>query len=106
MKNRKPAWSLLGLGSSLCFVGIASALPQTQSLPEANAEQTAFFESKIRPVLAENCQSCHGKTSQNGELRLDTAAGILKGGSSGEKILTSDPSQSILVKAVHQTGSL
>ena len=102
----RPRLSSLGLCASLCLVCIASALPQTQSLPEANAEQTAFFETKIRPVLAENCQSCHGKTSQNGELRLDTAAGILKGGSSGEKIISTDPAQSILVKAVHQSGSL
>lgn len=65
-----------------------------------------FFESKVRPVLAENCFSCHGSNSQNAGLRLDTAAGILKGGSSGPVITTGDPSKSLLLIAIHQTGAL
>jgi hypothetical protein len=105
-KFRMPKWSIVGFLGSVGMVGLAGAIPQTQQLPEATPDQAVFFEAKVRPVLAENCYPCHGATSQNGELRLDTAAGILKGGSSGEKIITSDPTQSILVKAVHQSGSL
>ena len=113
MKNRtaerkiqRPNWSFACFVGSLGIVGIAGAIPQAQQMPEATPDQAAFFEAKVRPVLAENCFTCHGATSQNGELRLDTAAGIVKGGSSGEKIITADPTQSILVKAVHQSGSL
>ncbi len=43
-----------------------------------------FFETKIRPVLAENCYSCHSAAAKKikGNLRLDTREGILKGGES------------------------
>src|SRR3954466_2182784 len=43
-----------------------------------------FFETKIRPVLAENCFSCHGPEKQKGGLRLDRKADMLGGGDSGE----------------------
>ena len=105
-KFRRPSWSTVGFVGSLGLVGIASAIPQVKQLPEATPDQAAFFEAKVRPVLVDNCVQCHGKTSQNGELRLDIAAGIAKGGASGEPIVTADPANSIFVKAVHQSGSL
>src|SRR4051812_4918750 len=37
--------------------------------PDPKAE--TFFETKVRPVLAENCFKCHGDTKQKGGLRLD-----------------------------------
>lgn len=104
--KRRPRWSAASVAVSLGLFGVAIGFPQAQQLPEPTPDQATFFETKVRPVLVDNCQACHGKSSQNGELRLDTAAGILKGGSSGEKIVTADPAQSILLKAVHQTGSL
>ncbi len=43
-----------------------------------------FFESKIRPVLAENCYSCHSAEAKKlkANFRLDTREGLLKGGES------------------------
>jgi hypothetical protein len=41
-----------------------------------------FFETKIRPVLAKNCYSCHTSAALGG-LRLDSKAAIEKGGKSG-----------------------
>ena len=49
---------------------------------EPTAEQAKFFENKIRPILVENCHRCHGEKKQNGQLRLDTAAGLFAGGES------------------------
>ena len=104
--KKRPQLPAASVAVGLSIFGVAVAIPQAQQLPELTPDQATFFETKIRPVLVENCQACHGKSSQNGELRLDTAAGILKGGSSGEKIVTSDTTKSILLKAVRQTGSL
>jgi cytochrome c5 len=42
-----------------------------------------FFEQRVRPVLAEHCDECHGETKQKGALRLDSRAGWAKGGESG-----------------------
>ena len=52
---------------------------------QITAEQTEFFEKKIRPVLAEKCYGCHGPESKPpaGGLRIHTRDGVRKGGDSG-----------------------
>jgi hypothetical protein len=65
-------------------------------------EQIEFFENKIRPVFAERCYSCHSEKAEKlkGGLRLDTAEGVLKGGTSGPVIVAGEPDASLLIKAV------
>ena len=91
---------------SLGMAGVAFSLPMNIQLPQATADQTVFFETKIRPVLVENCRSCHGVTTQSGGLRLDSASGVLKGGTSGPVLEPNDPEKSRLILAIHQTGTL
>ena len=45
----------------------------------------ADFQREVQPILAEHCAHCHGADAKarKGKLRLDTAEGALKGGSSG-----------------------
>ncbi len=66
------------------------------------ADSAEFFETKIRPVLASNCYSCH-QDSKLGGLRLDSRDAMLKGGNSGAALLPGDPDKSLLIKAVRQT---
>ena len=64
-------------------------------------DQLAFFEKNVRPLLAEKCYACHSaKTMAMGELRLDSKAAVLRGGSRGAAIVPSDPDASLLVKAI------
>ncbi len=65
-----------------------------------DADKVAFFESKIRPVLIENCLKCHGETKANGKLRLDSKSGVLKGGVSGPAIVVGKAKDSLLIKAI------
>ena len=44
----------------------------------AFAQNTDFFEKKIRPVLATKCYGCHGTEKQFGSLRLDSRDRILR----------------------------
>ncbi len=60
----------------------------------------AFFEAKIRPVLVEHCLKCHSETKQRGKLRLDTKAGVLAGGESGQIVVPGKADKSLLVKAL------
>src|SRR5579885_3371663 len=69
-------------------------------------QQAEFFERRVRPVLAENCFSCHGPKKQMGGLRLDSRSAILKGGDSGPAVLPGDPEKSLLVRAVRRSGDL
>ena len=66
------------------------------------ADQTKFFETKIRPVLVRECYSCHSTRSQvKGGLWLDTKLGVLSGGDSGPAIVPGDLDESPLWSAIN-----
>src|ERR1700733_12399451 len=73
----------------------------------ATDEKQAFFETKIRPVLAAECYECHGATKQKAGLRLDYRDGILEGGDSGAALVAGDPEKSLLFQSItHQDKDL
>ena len=61
---------------------LASPAERSRAEPPT-PEQVRFFETRIRPLLAEQCYRCHGPKKQWADLRLDSRDGILKGGESG-----------------------
>lgn len=74
-------------------------------IANAGAEELAFFESKIRPVLVEKCLSCHSVEAQakgklKGGLLLDSRSGVLQGGDTGKAIVVGKPEGSLLIKAL------
>jgi len=73
---------------------------RAQTDPAASPE---FFESKIRPILANNCFGCHTNTAMGG-LRLDSGEAILKGGKRGAAVIVGDPEKSTLIQAVKHLG--
>ena len=69
--------------------------------PIASAtEEVEFFEKRIRPLLIEHCQECHGADKQKGSLRLDHQAGWKKGGDSGPALIPGKAAESLLWKVV------
>jgi len=81
------------------FLGLVWA-PLAAQPPDA-----AFFESKIRPVLAAKCYACHSANlkSPMGGFVLDTKAGLLKGGSTGPVLVPGKPAESRLLQALRYT---
>ncbi len=70
-----------------------------------SSDQIEFFETKIRPLLANNCFACHSqKAKSNGKLKaglfLDSYNGLINGGDSGSIISPGKPDQSRIVEAV------
>lgn len=63
-------------------------------------ENIAFFEERIRPVLAGICYECH-TDKEKGGLRLDSRAAILRGGDTGRAVRTGNPEASLLIEALH-----
>jgi hypothetical protein len=61
-----------------------------------------FFESKIRPILVEKCYSCHSSRAPRpkGGLRLDSRAGVRRGGESGPPFDSKNVNESLLIKAL------
>lgn len=68
-------------------------------------EELAFFESKIRPVLVNNCYECHSVDSKEvgGNLLLDSRIGIVRGGDTEPPIIPGDPASSLFMRAIRHT---
>ncbi len=70
------------------------------SAAEPPAEVREFFETKIRPVLVEQCYQCHGPDEAAGKLRLDSRQGWMRGGQRGPAIVPGDPAASLLLTMI------
>ena len=81
------------------------ALMAAVAWPVLSQSKEDFFETKVRPILATECFSCH-TDSQLGGLRLDSLEAMLKGGKSGPAIVPGDPEKSLIMIAVRQSGAL
>jgi len=69
---------------------------------DPTAEQAEFFETTIRPLLADNCYQCHSAQTAApfGGLRLDSREGLLAGGDTGPALVPGDAGASALVQRV------
>ena len=86
-------------------VGFASGA-EDQAAKHSGVE---FFERRIRPVLIKHCYACHSAKAKKpkGGLRLDTVAGIRRGGESGvlfDGKSAKKPDASRLIRAVSYGG--
>ena len=72
----------------------------------AQTPDFTFFESNIRPVLAERCYACHSSKlpAPMGGLRLDTKDGMLQGGALGPAIVPGKPAESLLLQALRYSN--
>src|SRR5436309_2517927 len=93
--------AFLGLGSILLFV-----LPALGQEKTAETAAIKFFETNVRPVLANRCYECHGPEMQKGKLRVDSLAALLQGGRSGPAILAGKPDESLMIQAIRHGETL
>ncbi len=93
--------SLFAALTATLLPGTARAAP-----PQAKPADVKFFETRIRPILAEKCYSCHGPKKQRAALRLDTAEGVKNGGDSGRPLIVAGkPGEGLLLRAIrHAEG--
>jgi mono/diheme cytochrome c family protein len=97
---------LLTLGT-LALGGVAGMAEDKAAVNDMpTPEQVEFFETKVRPVLHDNCFACHNDKSQQGGIRLDSMAAMLKGNSGGPTIIPGDPDKSPLIHVVHYDGKV
>ncbi len=85
-------------GLAALFVAGGLARSEGTTLTEAQRE---FFESRIRPILAQECYECHSEaTKAKGGLLLDSRGGWQKGGESGAAIESGRPEVSLLLLSI------
>ncbi|MCB1065569.1 MAG: PSD1 domain-containing protein [Verrucomicrobiae bacterium] len=84
---------LIALLSGACVCSVAAA---------SEAEDRAFFESKIRPILVTHCYECHSQDAEKigGKLLLDTPDAFRKGGESGPPMVSGNPDESLIVQSL------
>src|ERR1051326_3334102 len=85
---------------------LATALIRLQGA-EPPAEQIEFFESKVRPIFADHCYTCHSEKAEKlkGGPLVDSAEAILKGGDTAPAVVPGDVEGSLLIKAVRYTDA-
>lgn len=92
-----------------CFVTVATfglfALVARAAVPSAG--DLAHFESRVRPLLAEHCYSCHSARAEKlkGGLSVDSLAGLLRGGELGPAIVPGDAGKSLMIRAVRHSDA-
>lgn len=86
---------------------VACIAPSLHAAPLTDA-QREFFESRIRPILAQECYECHSEaTKAKGGLLLDSREGWRKGGDSGPVIEPGNPAASLLLRSIrHEIDDL
>ncbi|MEX0585808.1 MAG: DUF1553 domain-containing protein [Pirellulales bacterium] len=68
-----------------------------------------LFEKKIRPVLVAKCYECHSAAAEKdgklkGAFKLDSAAGLRRGGETGPALVSGKPDDSLLIEALKHEG--
>ena len=94
---------------SVAFLVLSTSLLVADEKP--NPASFDFFEVSIRPVLVDQCYSCHSveaekKKKLRGGLYLDSRSGVHKGGDSGSAVVLGKPQESLIVKALLGKGDL
>ena len=86
--QRPIPWLRFVLGGLLALVG---------GLMPFNRLWADDYEAVLKPLLRERCVSCHGALQQKAGLRLDTVAGMLRGGKHGPVLVVGKAEQSVMV---------
>ena len=97
------AMKLLMLATLLGGLSAAAQAAEPVKLTRAESD---FFETRVRPVLVENCYKCHSQGAEKikGGLVLDSRDGVLKGGDTGPAVVPGNLEKSLLIKAVRYTN--
>ncbi len=82
---------------ALFVMPVAAADP----VPKFTAEQVAFYEKDVKPLLVKHCFKCHGEGEKiKGGLSLATRAGAMAGGETGPIVDFKTPEKSPLLLAI------
>ena len=73
---------------------------------EPTAAEIEHFEKQVRPILVSRCYDCHSEESVESNLRVDSLAGLLRGGKRGAAIVPGKPEKSLMIFAINHATQL
>lgn len=90
--------TLAGTGlAMLARPALAHSVMQAVGLEAVpQAENRSFYAMRVAPLFETRCAACHGEKRQKSDLRLDSFAGLLRGGKHGAVIRPGDAKNSEL----------
>ena len=99
-------WIVVSMAIVSVQAAIVPQLVADQPAQSISPDQERFFESEIRPLLADACIGCHGAKKAESGLRTDSRAALLAGGASGPAIQLDEKSASLLLEVVSYEGDI
>ncbi len=96
---------------ALVAVLVAPSVALAADPAPLDAKKVEFFETKIRPVLVEQCYKCHSEEAVKdkklkGGLKLDTKAALLAGGETGAALVPGKVDKGTLLQSMKYTDEL
>jgi cytochrome c551/c552 len=82
------------------------ALAQQPAPPRFSREDIVFFEEKVRPLLHNQCLTCHSREKKTSGLSLESRAETLAGGNRGPAAEPGKPDHSRLLQVLTFTGDV
>jgi uncharacterized membrane protein len=80
---------------------LLAPVKKTESGPPVAFDQALVFDHVIQPILEAKCVSCHNSSKAKGELVMETAASLLRGGKNGLLWDTTAKQYGLLLQRVH-----
>ncbi len=100
--NVKSAFAITTvLGITACAF---AADVDTSKLPAASTKTGVTYATDIKPIFDASCIKCHGEQKPKAKLRLDSLAGVVKGGEDGKVIEPGNSAKSMLVLNIAHLG--
>ena len=80
---------------------------ESVAAPKFSADDLAFFEKEVRPLLAERCYECHSADAEDieGGLRVDSRTHMIEGGDTGPAIVPHNVDKSLLIESIQYGGT-
>jgi len=90
---------VVGVAAALCLAAANPAAGSEPSPKSPSTDAVKFFEQRVRPVLVQRCEGCHGARMPRSGLRVDSIEALRKGGEHGPA-LSEKPDDSLLLKVI------
>ncbi len=91
--------------TTLATAGTPAPMPAKPVVMQATGKETISFARDIAPVLAANCNGCHGTNRPRENFSVNTFESLLKGGDAGVNILPGKPGESLIIKKLKGTAA-
>lgn len=78
----------------------SAALVLLASLVSVSAQEKVTFQDHVLPLVENHCGKCHNPDKKKGDLDLSSYNGVLKGGGSGQVVMSGNADSSKLFKSI------